>query len=163
MISSLARGFAMEFLELVNQRRSVRSFTGQDVEQDTIDRILRVARSAPSAGGLKAYKIITVRDDKTKRALSQAAHGQDFVALAPVVLVFLADENLSAAMYGLRGAKLFCVQDATIATAYAQLAAGDQGLASCWVGAFSGDAVRQAVGARSRLRPVPMLPIGYAA
>src|SRR5690606_11631615 len=153
----------MEFLDLVNHRRSVRSFTGQDVEHEKIDRVLQVARLAPSAGGLKAYKIITVWDDETKLALSRAAHGQAFVAQAPVVLVFLADENLSAAKYGMRGAKLFCVQDATIAAAYAQLAATDPGLASCWVGAFSEDSVAQAVGARSRLRPVAMLPIGYAA
>lgn len=152
----------MEFLDLVNQRRSVRSFTGQEVEQEKIHRILHVARSAPSAGGLKAYQIITVRDQETKHALSEAALGQEFVAQAPFVLVFLADENLSASKYGVRGAKLFCVQDATIAAAYAQLAATDQGLASCWVGAFSEDAVAQAVGTRSRLRPVAVLPIGYA-
>lgn len=152
----------MEFLDLVIHRKSIRHFAEQDVEQAKLDRILQTARLAPSAGNLKAYVIDVIRNAETKLALSHAAHGQDFIATAPIVLVFLADEKRSADEYGLRGAKLFCIQDATIAAAYAQLAATDLGLASCWVGAFNEEAVAKAVGARSRLRPVALLPIGYA-
>lgn len=152
----------MELFDLVTHRRSIRQFAIRDVEQAKIDRIVQTARLAPSAGNLKAYVIDIVRNAETKLALSHAAHGQDFVARAPIVLVFLADEKRSADEYSLRGAKLFCVQDATIAAAYAQLAAAELGLASCWVGAFNEEAVAKAVGARSRLRPVALLPIGYA-
>jgi len=38
---------------------------------------------------------------------------------------------------------LYCVQDATLAAAYAQLAATALGLATCWVGAFDEAAVRR--------------------
>ena len=82
---------------------------------------------------------------------------------APVVLAFCAHPRRSAAKYGRRGEELYCVQDATIACAYAQLAATALGLGSVWVGAFDTDAVAQAIGARRDWRPVALLPIGYPA
>jgi nitroreductase len=55
------------------------------------------------------------------------------------------------------------VQDATIACTFAMLAAKALGLATVWVGAFDEDAVRIALGIPKELRPVAMLPVGYAA
>jgi nitroreductase len=62
-----------------------------------------------------------------------------------------------------RGATLFSIQDATIAAAYAQLAATALNLASCWVGAFDDARVAAILGAPSRLRPVALMPIGQPA
>ncbi len=64
--------------------------------------------------------------------------------------------------YGQRGAWLYCLQDAAIACAYAQLAATALGLGSVWVGEFDDAAVRRAVGVGKELLPVAILPIGYA-
>lgn len=69
----------------------------------------------------------------------------------------------SAAKYRQRGAGLYSVQDATIACAYAQLAATELGLGTVWVGAFDDDAVAKAVNAKPDWKPVAILPIGYAA
>jgi len=77
-----------------------------------------------------------------------------------LVLVFLADPERSSARYGDRGAKLYAMQDATIACAYAQLAAAELGLGSVWVGAFDEERVAKAVNAAGK-KPVAMLPIGY--
>ena len=60
-------------------------------------------------------------------------------------------------------ASLFCIQDATIAASYAQLAATAQGLASCWVGYFDEAGVATALRAPAGFRPVAIMPIGYAA
>jgi nitroreductase len=37
------------------------------------------------------------------------------------------------------------------------------GLATCWVGAFDERDVRRAIGLPAELRPVALLPMGYAA
>lgn len=79
------------------------------------------------------------------------------------MLVFCASSELSRCKYGERGKFLYCIQDATIAASYAQLAATAQGLASCWVGAFDEAAVAAVLRAPRRLRPVVIMPIGYAA
>jgi nitroreductase len=152
----------MEFVEAIDRRRSIRAYRNQAIEQSKIDAILSAARLAPSAGDLQAYVIVLVKNAERRTALAKAAFDQDFIADAHVVLVFLADRRRSEGKYGDRGATLFCVQDATIAAAYAQLAAAAQGLGACWVGAFDEDRVAKVIGAPAHLRPIALMPIGYA-
>jgi nitroreductase len=153
----------MEFFEVVEKRRSVRAFTIAPVEADKLEAILAAARLAPSAGDLQAYQIVAIDEADAKVALAAAALGQVFVAEAAVVLVFCASPGRSESKYGQRGASLYCIQDATIAACYAQLAATAQGLASCWVGAFDEARVAAVLRTPPQLRPVALMPIGYAA
>jgi len=112
---------------------------------------------------LQGYEVYLVTNRACLQALTKAAVGQDFIEQAPLALVFCAHPARSAQKYGQRGTTLYCVQDATIACAYAQLAVTALGLASVWVGAFNEEAVRAAIGIGHDLRPVAFLPIGYAA
>lgn len=151
------------FFDVVAARRSVRAFQDRPVEPEKLNRILEAANLAPSAGDLQAYEIVVVRDPEARKRLAKAALGQWFIAEAPVNLVFLANPARSARRYGGRGAELYCIQDATIAAAYAQLAAHALGLGSVWVGAFHDDEVREVVGAGRDLKPVAIITIGYPA
>ena len=150
----------MDFFELIGSRKSVRSFDERAVEEEKLRKILDAVSTAPSAGNLKAYEITVVRELVQKKLLVAAATGQSFVAEAPVVLVFSADPSKSASRYAQRG-QLYAVQDATIACAYAQLAATGLGLENCWVGALDEGAVAEAVDLKKGLRPIALLPIGY--
>lgn len=150
----------MEFFETIVKRCSIRAFKKEPVEEWKINRLLEVANLAPSAGDLQAYEIIIVKDDERKRRLSEAALGQDFIAEAPVVFVFLSNPRRSARRYGKRGIEIYCLQDATIAAAYLQLAATALGLGSVWVGAFYDDEVSECVNA-GELKPVAIIPVGY--
>ncbi len=152
----------MDFFKVVSARQSVRKYRATAVEHVKLEKILAAANTAPSAGNLQAYEIVVARLGTTRSALARAAHGQAFLEQAPVVLAFLADAERSADHYGARGERLFCVQDATIATCHAQLAATDLGLASCWVGAFDDRRVADVLKAPARLRPVCLLAIGYS-
>lgn len=153
----------MDFFEVLRERHSVRAFAERPVEPEKLQAILEVANRAPSAGNLQAYEIYVVTRPATLKALMRAAFEQKFVAQAPVVLVFCAHPARSASSYGERGATLYSVQDATIACAYAQLAATALDLGSVWVGAFDEEAVRRALSIRRELVPIALLPIGYAA
>jgi nitroreductase len=152
----------MDFVQVVNARRSIRAFTSRPVEPDKLQTILQVANRAPSAGNLQAYEIYVVSRRAALSALADASLGQEFVAQAPIALVFCANPKRSSRRYAQRGTSLYCIQDATIACTYAQLAATALGLASVWVGAFNDDAVREAIGVGQDLLPVAILPIGYA-
>lgn len=153
---------SVDFAHLVQSRRSVRAYLPRPIEPEERRTILEAARRAPSAGNLQAYEIIEVEERAALDQLVHAAGDQAFIAEAPIVLVFCALPERSAQTYGDRGAKLYCVQDATIACAYAQLAAAALGLASVWVGAFDEDRVRRAIGAGIDAVPVAILPIGHA-
>ncbi len=152
----------MEFIEVLTQRRSVRSYKPQPVEESKLKRIFQAANMAPSAGNLQAYKVQVIRDQAKRKALAKAAHDQGFIAEAPVCLVFCADPNRSAAKYDKRGSELYSVQDATIAGAFAMLAAVDVGLATVWVGDFDEKKVQQVLEDEAT-RPVAMFSLGYAA
>ncbi len=152
----------MSLWEVLEARRSVRAFHPREVESDKLEAVLRAANQAPSAGNLQAYEIHVIREAETRRRLAEAALGQSFLAQAPVALIFCAHPARSA-KYGRRGADLYCVQDATVAAAYAQLAATALGLATCWVGAFDDAAVCRVATLPPGQRPVAILPLGYAA
>jgi nitroreductase len=152
----------MNVLAAIQMRRSIRAFQQRAIEPGKLRTILGALCQAPSAGNLQAFRVHLVRDEAARRALAGAALGQEFLASAPVVLVFAALPARSA-KYGRRGAELYCIQDATIAVAYAQLAATELDLATCWIGAFDEAAVSRALELPAGERPVAILPLGYGA
>ena len=152
----------MEFFDVINARHSMRAFTEQTIEQEKIYAILDAANRAPSAGNKQGYEIYAVTNHAVLCALRLAAFDQEFISQAPLAFVFCANPARSAEKYGERGESLYSVQDATIACAYAQLAATALGLASTWVGAFNEDSARAAIRVSNDLLPVAILPIGYA-
>ena len=151
----------MDFFDAVKARRSIRAFQNRPLEEEKINRTIEAVNLAPSAGDLQAYEIVVVKDSRRKSELVKAAGEQSFLSEAPVCLVFLAYPERSSKKYGKRGSELYCLQDATIAAAYAQLVATALGLASTWVGAFDEKAVAKIVGAPRSRRPIAILPIGY--
>ena len=153
----------MEFFEIVQTRRSVRLYTDQPVPGESVQRILEIANRAPSAGNLQAYEIYCVQQQEHRIALANAAHGQEFLSQAALVLVFCTHAQRSEGRYGRRGASLYTVQDATIACTFAMLAATSLGLGTVWVGAFDEDAVREAISAPPGVLPIALLPIGFPA
>ncbi|MBL8259609.1 MAG: nitroreductase family protein [Candidatus Competibacteraceae bacterium] len=153
-----------DFFETVRHRHSIRKYQpDMAVEPEKLSAILEMACAAPSAGDLQAYRIIVVRDLADRQALVAASHQQQFIVEAPVCLVFCAEPARSESQFGERGAKLYALQDATIATAYAQLAIVAAGMGSTWVGYFEEEKIREALKLDPGLVPVALLSLGYPA
>lgn len=148
--------------DLLAKRRSIRRFKPDAVPNTALDAILAGVMTGPSAGHLQAFRVVVVRDAAMRAEIQAAALGQDSVGHAPVVLVFCADGPASAVKYGGRGEGLYAVQDATIACTLAWLKAVDLGLSGVWVGAFHESAVARVLDLPPGVRPVALLPIGYA-
>ena len=154
----------MQFFDVVRARRSIRKFSPRGVPARKLRELLAAANLAPSAGNLQAYEVYLVRDPALRRRLDVATGNQGAVAQAPVVLVFCASPHRSALKYGAKGEQLFCLQDATIACAYAQLAATALGLSSVWIGAVQEpEVVKELLQLADGLWPVAFLPLGYPA
>lgn len=147
--------------ELFSRRKSFRNFKDQAVEPAKIDVILEAANSAPSAGNLKARKIIVVREKEIREKISEASFGQESILRAPVCLVFVALPKISAKKYVSRGENLYSIQDATLSASFAWLQAVDLGLSSVWVGGFEEEDIKEIIGLEKDERPVAILPIGY--
>lgn len=150
----------MEFYEVLESRHSVREFAEKDIDEKQILRILSACMRGPSAGNLQSYKIAVVRSQEKKDELVPAADYQDFIASAPLVVVFFADIARAEQQYGERG-DFYATQDATIAGAYCQLAASAEGLSAVWIGDFDSLEISRILDANSYEVPVSILAIGY--
>ena len=154
----------MEFFAVVQGRQWIRTFKDRPVETDKLTRILEAANRAPSAGNLQAYRIFVVRKRKLREAIARSAGSQLCVTEAPIVLVVCADPARSAAVWGTKGEQLLCIQDATVASAYVQLAAAALGLGSLWLGAvIESEAIKETLGLTEGLWPIVVMPLGYPA
>jgi len=151
----------MDFFELTQKRFSARSYIDKPIENEKLNKLLATINSAPSAGNLQSYKIAVIEDKKKREDLAYASGDQNFISEAPIVLIFLADLKTSGKKYGDRGMRLYAIQDATIAAAYAQLAATELGLASVWVGKFESQEVMRIANAGEYEIPVAIIPVGY--
>lgn len=153
----------MEFFKTLAARHSIRAFQPVPVEDAKLDAILAAANAAPSALNLQSYEIYIARTPEATAAVAAATWNQAFVAQAPVVLVFCSHAARCLDKMGPDGARLFSLQDATIACTFAMLAATAQGLANVWIGAFDPEAVRCVIKAPEGVTPIALLPVGYAA
>ncbi|MGD9695861.1 MAG: nitroreductase family protein [Thermoleophilia bacterium] len=61
----------MELKDAIRKRRAVRTYTDAPVDDETLDRLLRLALRAPSGGGQQAWGLLVVRDDEKRRAIAE--------------------------------------------------------------------------------------------
>lgn len=118
------------FHELVKNRRSIRKYADKSVEQEKIDAILKVALMSPASKRTNGWEFIVVDDKELLVQLSQCREmGSKFVANAPLAIVVAASPEKSDVWF----------EDASIASAFIQLAAADLDLGSCWVQVYNRD------------------------
>lgn len=151
----------MDFFDVIKSRHSIRAFKKKNIEDEKIVGILDTVNSAPSAGDLQAYEIVLVKDQKQKFLLAKASFGQDFIAEAPIIFVICANIRRSSLRYGKRGSELYCINDASIAASYLQLASTALGLSSVWIGAFDEEEVAKIINSPDYIKPIAIIPVGY--
>jgi nitroreductase len=152
----------METFECIEKRRAVRNFTDTPVEWEKVGNILRAGQLAPSSGNVQDWKFVVVTDKTKRTAIANSALKQHWIAKAPVIIVVYSEPKQTQRFYGLRGEKLYAIQNSAAAVQNMLLAATDQGLASCWVGAFDEVMLNSALGAPESARPQAIIPIGYS-
>lgn len=115
---------AGEFLKLLEKRRSIRNFTEQKIEEEKVDYLIECMLRSPSSRSLNPWEFVVVDDKATIEALSKSkTHGAAFAKGAPLVMVICADPQKCDVW----------VEDTSISTILAHLAAEDLGLGSCWI------------------------------
>ncbi|MFH1316245.1 MAG: nitroreductase family protein [Candidatus Woesearchaeota archaeon] len=152
----------MEVFECIKTRRSIRRYMDAPVEWEKIGRILEAGKAAPSAGNLQNWSFIVVLDQGQRSKIAEACLKQDWIAEAPVHIVVAGLPEKAKRFYGIRGERLYTIQNCAAATENMLLMAHALGLGSCWVGAFDEDILKDAVSMPQEVRPQAVLTIGYA-
>lgn len=77
----------LKTIDAIRKRRSIRRYSGQPVPEEAIREIIEAARLAPSGCNAQPWRFKVVTDRRQKVEITYAAHRQQFIARAPVVIV----------------------------------------------------------------------------
>jgi len=111
-------------LNLLQTRRSIRSFKKDPVEREKIDAIIHCALLSPSSRALRPWEFIVVDEKSLLQKLSQSKeHGSSFLQHAPLGIVVAGDPAKCDVW----------IEDCSIAALIIHLAAASLGLGSCWI------------------------------
>ena len=149
----------MDFQKLIRQRYSVRAYRGDPVPTAVLDRVLEAALLAPTACNRQAFRIIVIKTAEREADLRRV-YRQPWFVQAPLVVavVGLPGENWKRS----DGHNYYDV-DCAIVMDHLILAAADEGLGTCWIGAFDPAAAREVLGLPAGAEPVAFTPLGLPA
>jgi nitroreductase len=148
-------------LDTIFRRRSIRKFKEQPVESEKINLLLKAAMSAPSAMNCMPWEFVVVTDPET---LSQFRKRLIFGNRnAPTAIVVCGNPSLSTNP----AARLFWVQDCSLAGENILIAATGLGLGTVWIGihpvAMFVRIVREIIGLPKHITPLGLIYVGYPA
>jgi len=151
------------FLRLLRRRRSVRRYRDRPLGPGILRLLQEAVLRAPSSRGLDPWEFVFVTDRDVLRRLARAKpHGSSFLAGAALGIAVCADPRRADTW----------IEDASIASLLAHLAAASLGLGSCWIqirrrphdARTSAEAwVRKVLGIPRRLRVLSLLAVGRPA
>ncbi len=158
----------MDFLQLVNERGSIRRYSNRPVEKEKIDYILESCRLAPSACNSQPWKFVIVTDRNLAIQVANATFSpvlqfNRFSLQAPVLaaLVLEPAKMLSKIGSAVKGKDLSLIDTGIVAEHFC-LAAAQQGLGTCMLGWFDENKVRQLLGIPKNRRISLVITLGYA-
>ena len=153
-----------ETLKTLQERRSVRRYTNQQVEESALNAILEAGTWAPSGMGTQASVLVAVQDPETIALMSRlnaqimGQCGTDPFYGAPTVVVVLAD-----------GENPNWLKDGSLVIGNLMNAAASLGVASCWINRATelfdlpeGQALLDKWGLPRTMRVVGNCILGYA-
>lgn len=150
-------------IELLRNRRSIRKYTDQAIEEEKIELLKESVLRSPTSRNNKPGEYIFVSDKDLLYKLSLSKpHGAAFLKDAPLGVVVIADESKSDVW----------VEDCSIASIILQLSAQSLGLGSCWIqlrkrfhsdNTSAEDYVKDLLKLPDGIRVESIIAIGYAA
>jgi nitroreductase len=149
----------MEFYEVVKTRRSVRTFKPDELNPESMARVLEAVRLSPSGSNRQPWKFVLVSDSEKKAEVVAACGGQAWIDEAPIVVV-ACGRKTGSNRGGYMGDMSFLV-DISIAFTQFILAARAEGLGTCWIGDFENEAIKGALGVPEDYDVVAVSPLGY--
>lgn len=172
----------MEFSDVVRRRRMVRNYTGEPVDEASLERIVASALRAPSAGNTRGQSLVLVTDPATRAAIAGLAGEEGYVAAgfdpwisrAPAHLVVCISEAAYHDRYrepdktGPDGEEIdwpvpFWWVDAGATMMLALLAAVDEGLAAGFLGVHSIPGLRDLLEIPDEVTPIGVVTLGHPA
>lgn len=151
----------MDFWEVIETRKSVRSFREDPIPEDVLVKMIEAARLSPSARNKQCWRFVFVDDPNKKKQLAfkSGIIGKInfFINKAPLIVVACAYPGKSVRLND----KDYYLVDTAIAFQQMMLTAWNFGVGSCWLAAFSEKHVRKILEIPPDVNIVGLSPFGY--
>ena len=150
-----------DILELIKSRRTIKHYLPKFVSWENISKVLDAGRHAPSSGNIQNWKFVLAIEPEQKQAVAKACHEQYEISNAAVLIVVLAELEVAERYYGLRGERLYAIQNCAAAIQNMLLEAQSLGLGTTWIGAFDEEAIKEIFKIPEDVRPQAVVALGY--
>jgi nitroreductase len=167
----------VDIIEAINNRRSIRKYKPDPVDDKTIEVLIDAARKAPSWGNSQCWHFIVVSNQEVKEKLADTLFGvtdrpNSVVASlkqAPVTIAICAELKKSGtyhrepAEYATDKGEYWYMFDTALATENLALTAHSMGLGTVIAGAFDAKAAAGILKVPAGFVVVALTPLGYPA
>lgn len=156
----------MDVFQAMEERRSIRKYTDEEVRSEDLTRILEAGSMAPSWVNFQVWEIVVVKDPETKTKLAEALPATNparkAVLKAPVVLVACGRRGESGYHKGAATTILddWLMFDVALFLNNVTLAAHALGYGTVHVGLFDQNAVAGILGVPETVQVVELVPLG---
>ncbi|MFW6071773.1 MAG: nitroreductase family protein [Candidatus Bipolaricaulota bacterium] len=147
----------MEVKEAILKRRSVRSYKERKVRREKLEKIMESVRMAPSASNRQDWKFVLTDDPEKRERLYEVARRQSFVREAPVVIAGVSTDPENYMSCEVEAGTV----DLSIALDHLALRAAEEGLGTCWIGAFDQDEAKKILNIPDRYKVIALMTLGY--
>lgn len=160
--------------ELLQQRRTIRKYSDQDISNGLLDEILQSGIRSSTTGNMQLYSIIVTRDSDMKEKMAPLHFNQPMVRSAPVTLTFCADFNRFNMWCRQRNAEpgydnflsfMTAAIDALLVAQTVCIAAESKGLGICYLGTviYTADRIIELLDLPAGVVPVATVTLGWPA
>jgi len=165
----------LDFISLVNKRRSIRVYQPGPVEDNKIETVIAAGNKAPSGANRHPWKFCVITDDKVKKQVRERCEAADkswheaaderlrkwlevkhittekkYLTDAPVLIVVFGDTE-----------DPYWIESVWVSVGFMLLAAVDQGLGSLVYTPGDPDFLNEILNVSDRYKPQAILPLGY--
>lgn len=150
----------MELIQVMQNRRSIRKYTGEAVPEEKLEMILQAGLLSATSHNSKPWEFIVVRNKETLKALAKCRVGSaKMLEGADAAVVVLGDPEKTDVW----------AEDCSIAMSNMHLMADSLGIGSCWIqgrlrdaedGRMSEDYLRELLGFPETLKLEAVLSLG---
>jgi nitroreductase len=150
-----------EIIDFIFKRRSIRSFTGQPIDRQTLISLLQAAMAAPSAVNSQPWEFVVVTETAVLDLLrARILYGQ---YNAQAVIAVCGSPHVAKNNAG----RTYWIQDCSAALENILIAAAGLDLGSVWVGVYPEEdkikAVRQVLNIPDTVIPLGLVYLGHPA
>jgi nitroreductase len=145
-----------DLLDLAESRFALRQFSNKTIEQEKIDKLLRVAQIAPTAENKQPQKIYIITKDEDRKKLKTVTK---YTFNAPMFFLVCCDKNIA---WKHKTEDYISTEiDGSIVTTHITLEAHDLGLGSVIVRSFETQKLKDLFKIPENMIPIALLPLGY--